>query len=64
VVEALAKSSGPGKINVVADSGKKIAINFSLKGFATAHDDMASQAKAKASKPAEGAAAPAAPAKP
>jgi invasion protein IalB len=66
VVEQLSRSSGTGKVNVVANGGKKFALNFSLKGFAAAHDDMASQAKAKAAKPAEGgsAPAPAAPATP
>lgn len=57
MVEALARSNGQGKVNVVADNGKKYALTFSLKGFAAAHDDMANQARAKASKPAEGAAA-------
>ncbi len=52
LVESLAKSSGNGKINIVADGGKKFALNFSLKGFAQAHDDMVSQAKTKATKPA------------
>ena len=58
LVEALARSSGTGKINVEADGGKKVALTFSLKGFAAAHDDMAAQAKAKAKAP-EAAAAPA-----
>ncbi len=57
LVEALARSSGTGKINVEADGGKKVALTFSLKGFAAAHDDMAAQAKAKATKAPEGAAA-------
>jgi invasion protein IalB len=48
LVEGLAKASGSGKINIVADNGKAYALNFSLKGFAAAHDDMVSQAKAKA----------------
>lgn len=59
LVEALARSSGTGKINVEADGGKKVALTFSLKGFAAAHDDMAAQAKAKAKAPEAGAAAPA-----
>ena len=65
VVEGLARSSGSGKINVVATDGKKYALNFSLKGFVAAHDDMASQAKAKAAKAPEGGTPPpAAPATP
>jgi len=57
VVEALARSNGSGKVNVVADSGKTYALTFSLKGFSAAHDDMAAQAKAKATKAPEGGAA-------
>jgi invasion protein IalB len=57
LVASLAKSSGDGKVNIVGDDGKTYALKFSLKGFAQAHDDMVSQAKAKATKPA--AAAPA-----
>jgi invasion protein IalB len=60
IVEALAKSSGQGKVNVFAMDGKKYALTFSLKGFSAAHDDMVSQAKAKA-KPADAAAPPAKP---
>ena len=48
VVEGLAKSQTGGKINIVADNGKAFALDFSLKGFAAAHDDMVSQARAKA----------------
>ena len=48
LVEGLAKSSGSGKINVVADNGRTFPIGFSLKGFAAAHDDMVAQARAKA----------------
>jgi invasion protein IalB len=59
LVASVAKSSGDGKVNVVGDDGKTYAIKFSLKGFAQAHDDMVSQAKAKATKPAQGGAAPA-----
>ena len=47
LIENLAKSS-TGKVNIVADNGKAYGLNFSLKGFAAAHDDMVSQAKAKA----------------
>jgi invasion protein IalB len=56
LVESLAKASGSGKVNIFADNGKSYALNFSLKGFAAAHDDMVAQAKAKAKsveKPAE-----------
>jgi invasion protein IalB len=60
-VEAIAKSGGEkGKINISADNGKDIALDFYLKGFAAAHDDMVAKARAKAktiTKPA----APAAP---
>jgi invasion protein IalB len=63
-VEAISKSGGEaGKVTIVADNGKTYALNFYLKGFAAAHDDMVTQARAKAkavSKP--DAAAPAAPA--
>jgi invasion protein IalB len=60
VIEALAKSGPDAKINIVGDNdGKNYAIIFSLKGFSAAHDDMVSQARAKA-KPAT-AAAPAKP---
>ena len=48
LVAGLAKSGPAGKINIVADSGKAYGLNFSLKGFAEAHDDMVSQARAKA----------------
>ena len=62
-VEAIARSGGEGgKVNIVADTGKSYALNFFLKGFTAAHDDMVTQARAKAkavSKPAD--AAPAAP---
>ncbi len=63
VVESLARSSGAGKVNIVADGGKAFALNFSLKGFAAAHDDMAAQARAKAKAPESGTppAAPSAP---
>jgi hypothetical protein len=44
----------------VADSGKAFSLNFSLKGFAAAHDDMVAQAKAKAKAVEKPAAAPAA----
>lgn len=58
VIESLARSSGDGgKIVIAADSGKVYNLNFSLKGFATAHDDMVTKAKAKAKAPAAPAAA-------
>lgn len=60
MIEALARSSGTGKVNVFADNGKSYALTFSLKGFAAAHDDMVAQAKAKAKAPPQD--APAAPA--
>jgi invasion protein IalB len=60
LVEALARASGSGKINLVGDDGRKVALPFSLKGFSAAHDDMVSQARAKATKAVE-TAAPAAP---
>lgn len=63
VVSALARAGSEGKINIVADGGKAYSLKFSLKGFAQAHDDMASQARAKA-KPVQQAAAPAAAATP
>jgi invasion protein IalB len=62
LVEGLAKSGAQGKVNIAADNGKNYALNFSLKGFSQAHDDMVAQARAKA-KPVEQSAA-AAPAKP
>jgi invasion protein IalB len=59
LIESLARSSGEGgKVNIFADNGKKYTLNFSLKGFSAAHDDMVSQSRAKAKTPA--AAAPAA----
>jgi invasion protein IalB len=61
----LSKSGPNGKIKVVADNGKSVELNLSLKGFSAAHDSMAEQAraKAKAAPPAPAAgAAPAAPA--
>ena len=53
LIESLARSSGDaGKINISAESGKAYSLNFSLKGFAAAHDDMVGQARAKAKAPA------------
>jgi invasion protein IalB len=47
MVESLTKATS-GKVNIVADNGKTFALNFSVKWFAAAHDDMVSQARAKA----------------
>jgi hypothetical protein len=68
LVEGIAKSSpdGKAKVNIVVDNGKSYGLTFFLKGFAAAHDDMVSEARAKAKSvtpPANGA-APAAPAAP
>jgi len=52
LIESLARSSGDsGKINIAADNGKTYSLNFSLKGFSAAHDEMASQARVKAKAP-------------
>jgi invasion protein IalB len=59
LVASVAKSSGDAKVNVVGDDGKTYSIKFSLKGFTQAHDDMMSQAKAKATKPAQAGTTPA-----
>lgn len=56
---SLAKAGGEsGKVNIVADNGKSYGLNFFLKGFTAAHDDMVAQAraKAKAVKPGDAAA--------
>jgi len=57
-VESLAKSGPDAKLNIAGDDGKTYSLPVSLKGFAGAHDEMVSEAKARAAKPA------AAPAKP
>ncbi len=57
MIEALARSSGAGKVNIFADNGKSYALTFSLKGFAAAHDDMVTEAKAKAKAPSQDSAA-------
>lgn len=62
MIEALTKAGPAGKVNIVADSGKTYGLNFSLKGFAAAHDDMANQNRAKAKPIAKAGDAPAAPA--
>jgi len=63
VIEGLAKSSPDGKAraNIVVDNGKSYGLTFSLKGFASAHDDMVSKARAKAKSVSQAGAAPAAP---
>jgi invasion protein IalB len=48
MIEALAKSGPEAKLNIVGDNGKSYGLQFSLKGFAAAHDDMVAQARAKA----------------
>lgn len=59
-IEGLSKSGNDAKVRVYADNGKEYDLKFSLKGFAAAHDDMAEQARAKATKlPAAPAANPA-----
>jgi len=66
IIQGIASSSGDGKgkVNVQVDNGKRYALGFFLKGFAAAHDDMVSEARAKAKPVAQaGAAAPAAPAR-
>jgi invasion protein IalB len=59
LIESLARSGAAAKVNIAADNGKSYALNFSLKGFSGAHDEMVTQAKAKA-KPVQQPAAPAA----
>ena len=48
MVQGLSKSGAAGKINIVADNGKSYGLDFSLKGFTAAYDDMVAQARAKA----------------
>ena len=65
LIESLARSGPAAKVNIAADNGKAYGLNFSLKGFTAAHDDMVAKARAKAksvSQPGAEAAAPAAPA--
>ena len=47
-ISSIAKSGPDAKVRIFADSGKSYELKFSLKGFATAHDSMVEQAKAKA----------------
>ena len=61
LIQSLASSGADAKVNISADNGKTYGLKFSLKGFASAHDDMVAQARAKA-KPVQQAATPAAPA--
>jgi invasion protein IalB len=65
-IAGFVKSGPQATVNIVADDNKSYALRFSLNGFSAAHDAMAGLAKQKASGPAPGtpaAAAPAAPAK-
>ena len=55
MIESLAKSGPAAKINIAGDNGKTYGLQFSLKGFSAAHDEMVTQARAKAKKPAEAA---------
>jgi len=72
LIEGIARSSpdGKAKVNIVVDTGvagngKSFGLTFFLKGFAAAHDNMVSQARAKAKAVAQtGAAAPTAPVAP
>jgi len=48
LVQGLSKSGPAAKVNIFADNGKGYALNFSLKGFTAAYDDMVAQARAKA----------------
>ncbi|HKX64377.1 MAG TPA: invasion associated locus B family protein [Rhizomicrobium sp.] len=61
-VEAIGRSGGEkGKVHIAADTGKVYALDFYLKGFSAAHDDMVTKVRAKAkaiATPDEAAAAP------
>lgn len=61
LVESLAKSGDKGVVKIYADSGKAYSLNFSLKGFSAAHDDMVAKARVKAKPVQQPAAAPATP---
>src|ERR1700761_6923454 len=50
MIESLAKSGPDAKFNIAGDDGKTYSLPLSLKGFSEAHDEMVSEAKAKASK--------------
>jgi invasion protein IalB len=64
MIEALASSGGGAKINITADNGKTYPLAFSLKGFASAHDDMVAKAKEKAKPVSDAPAAAPAPSTP
>ena len=50
LIESLARSPrcAAAKVNISADNGKTYALTSSLKGFSGAHDEMVSEARAKA----------------
>jgi len=48
LVDGLARSGADAKLNITGDNGKSYGLQFSLKGFSSAHDDMVAQARAKA----------------
>jgi len=58
LVEGLTKAGAQARINIVGDNGKTYALQFSLKGFTAAHDDMVAQARAKAVPAAKSGASP------
>lgn len=59
VIDAMVRASVPNAmVNIVADSGKPYPLPVSLKGFASAHDDMVAQNRAKAKSPPPGEEAP------
>lgn len=58
MIESLAKSGPDAKLNVAGDDGKSYSLPLSLKGFAGAHDEMVSEAKARAAKQAPAPAKP------
>jgi invasion protein IalB len=57
IVEGMAKSGPQAKLNIVGDNGKSYGLQFSLKGFSAAHDDMVAQARAKSAPAAKSGAA-------
>jgi invasion protein IalB len=57
LVASLAKSGPEAKLNIAGDDGKSYSLPLSLKGFAGAHDEMVSDAKARV-KPASAPAKP------
>lgn len=58
LVAALAKSGPDAKINIAGDNGRSVSLPLSLKGFSGAHDEMVSDAKARAVKSAPAPAKP------